>query len=164
MPAATNKIGLLAVTDKEFSKLAALLDDLDPDFASKPFDDGRGVKDVIAHRAHWIGLFLGWYADGQAGKDVAFPAPSYKWNQLKTYNVEMRDQHAAIGWQDTRANLASAHDTLVKMISDLDNTALYGDPMQGANNNWTTGRWAEAAGPSHYRSAAKFVRACKRSL
>jgi len=34
--------------------------------------------------------------------------------------------------------------------------------MQGANNDWTTGRWAEAAGPSHYRSAAKFIRQCSR--
>lgn len=163
MPAATNKADLLAVTGKEFTKLGALLDDLDPDLATKPFDDGWSVKDVIAHRAHWIGLFLGWYADGQAGKDVAFPAPGYKWNQLKTYNTIMRDQHAALSWQDTRANLSTAHDKLVKMISGLDNAALYDGPMKGANNNWTTGRWAEAAGPSHYRSAAKFVRACKRS-
>jgi hypothetical protein len=27
---------------------------------------------------------------------------------------------------------------------------------------WTTGRYAEAAGPSHYRSAAKFIRKCLR--
>ena len=163
MPAATHKADLLAVTTKEFTKLTALLADLDPDLVARPFEDGWSVKDVIAHRAHWIELFLGWYADGQAGKDVAFPAPGYKWNQLKAYNAIMRDQHAALSWQDIRANLSTAHAKLAKMMSTLDNTALYGGPMKGANNTWTTGRWAEAAGPSHYRSAAKFVRVCKRA-
>jgi hypothetical protein len=32
--------------------------------------------------------------------------------------------------------------------------------MKGGGNKWTTGRWAEASGASHYRSAAKYVRAC----
>lgn len=35
--------------------------------------------------------------------------------------------------------------------------------MTGANNDWAPGRWAVAAGPSHYRSAAKFVRQCTKS-
>jgi len=38
---------------------------------------------------------------------------------------------------------------------------LYGGPMPGGTG-WTTGRYAEAAGPSHYRSAAKFLRAALR--
>ncbi|TKZ22091.1 ClbS/DfsB family four-helix bundle protein [Shimia litoralis] len=163
MPAATTKAGLLAVSEKEFAKLQKVLAGVGSDLADVPFDDGWSIKDVVVHRAHWIALFLGWYADGQAGKDVAFPAPGYKWNQLKSYNAELRVRHATLGWNDACAQLEQAHAQWSNLVSSLDEGALYGGPMQGANNAWTTGRWAEAAGPSHYRSAAKFVRACLRA-
>jgi hypothetical protein len=58
--------------------------------------------------------------------------------------------------RDTNANLID----FIDAHSDAD---LYGGPMKGANNHWTTGRWAEAAGASHYRSAAKYVRAAIRA-
>jgi len=163
MPAATTKAGLLAVSETEFSKLQKVLAGVTPDLASVPFEDGWSIKDVVAHRAHWIELFLGWYADGQAGKDVAFPAPGYKWNQLKSYNAELRARQAKLGWDDACAQLAHAHGQWTKLVSSLADDALYGGPMTGAKNTWTTGRWAEAAAPSHYRSAAKFARACIRS-
>lgn len=162
MPAATTKADLLAVTAREYDKLSALIADLDADLAMRPFEDGWSIKDVLAHRAHWIDLFLGWYHDGQAGKEVAFPAPGYKWNQLKAYNAAQRAAQTDLSWNAARVALDIAHDRLRQFLENLDDDALYGGPMKGANNAWTTGRWAEAAGPSHYRSAAKFVRACKR--
>ncbi len=55
--------------------------------------------------------------------------------------------------------LNDRHLRLMAFIGDRSNDALYGAPMKGANNAWTTGRWAEASGASHYRSAAKAVRA-----
>ena len=163
MPAATTKAELLAVTERDHAKLAVLIAGIDPDLAARGFDDGWSIKDVIAHRAHWVDLFLGWYHDGQAGKPVAFPAPGYKWNQLKAYNADLRARQAEMSWEDARGALDAAHARLRAFIEALDDGALYQGPMKGANNAWTPGRWAEAAGPSHYRSAAKFVRACKRA-
>ncbi|MEQ9695326.1 ClbS/DfsB family four-helix bundle protein [Shimia sp. SDUM112013] len=164
MPAATTKSELLETTDKEFAKLSALLDGLDPAFACLPDDDGWSIKDVVAHRAHWIQLFLGWYRDGKAGKSVAFPAPGYNWNQLKDYNQALKDAQAPMTWEDARIELLAAYDALGALIVSLEETALYDGPMQGGQNAWTTGRWAEAAGASHYRSAAKFIRARLREL
>lgn len=162
MPA-TTKAELLAVTDKEYAKLSALIADVDPDLALRGFEESWSIKDVVAHRAHWIDLFLGWYHDGQAGKEVAFPAPGYKWNQLKAYNAALREAQADLSWEGARSGLENAHEALRGLLDGLDEKALYGGPMKGATNAWTTGRWAEAAGSSHYRSAAKFVRACKRA-
>ncbi len=78
MPAATSKTEIIVVTEKEWAKLSALLDQVDEALATRPFDDGTTIKDTVAHRAHWIHLFLGWYADGQAGREVHFPAKGYK--------------------------------------------------------------------------------------
>jgi hypothetical protein len=62
----------------------------------------------------------------------------------------------------SRGRLATAHARLLRWMEDTDEATLYGGPMPGGNGKWTSGRFAEAAGPSHYRSAAKYVRACLR--
>ena len=89
MPA-HSKAELLDLSQNEFSKLEALLDTIPPELAAKKCVDQTSIKDVIAHRAYWIRLFMGWYADGQAGKDVSFPADGYTWNQLNDFNERIR--------------------------------------------------------------------------
>ncbi|MEM8836591.1 MAG: ClbS/DfsB family four-helix bundle protein [Pseudomonadota bacterium] len=160
--AATNKADLLQITRKEFDKLAKLIDALDEDLAMAKQEDDTSIKDVIAHRAHWIDLFLCWYHDGQAGKTVHFPAEGYKWNDLKRYNADLREKQAGIGWVDAVTMLRDRNAKLEAFIESLSEEALYGGPMKGAYNKWTPGRWAEAAGPSHFRSASKFIRAVLR--
>lgn len=159
MPAATSKGDLIAVTDKEYAKLQKLLSDIQDDLALQKDQDDTSIKDVIGHRAHWIELFLGWYADGQAGKEVFFPAKGYKWNELKKYNANLRAQQANLSWSGAKALLQNNHEKLREFMVSHSDQQLYGGPMKGANNDWTPGRWAEAAGPSHYRSAAKYIRA-----
>lgn len=163
MPA-SSKAELLRVTTKEYDKLVALLEKVPAAHAVEKHADDTSIKDVIAHRAHWIDLFLGWYRDGQAGAEVQFPAPGYKWNQLKVYNAQLRADQAGVGWDDACAMLADRHGKLVSFLEGLGEVALYGGKMKGARNDWTTGRWAEAAGPSHYRSAAKDIRARLKAL
>ena len=164
MPAATSKSGLISVCETEFAKLQALLSKIPPDLAAQPDEDGISIRDVVAHRAHWIDLFLGWYADGQAGREVHIPAKGYKWSDLNTYNAEVRKRHAGMTWAEAQAALVSAHERLLWFLAKRSNAALYDGPLKGASNGWTTGRWAESAGASHYRSACKFVRARMRAF
>ncbi len=164
MPSAATKADLLAVTAKEYGKLSKLIAPIDAATALATDDDDRSIKDVIAHRAHWIDLFLGWYADGQAGKEVHFPAEGYKWNDLKRYNADLRERQKDLDWDAARAMLEARHGGLTSFLEGRSEAELYGGPMQGAKNDWTTGRWAEATGPSHYRSAAKYIRARLKAL
>ncbi|MEP3279890.1 MAG: ClbS/DfsB family four-helix bundle protein [Stappiaceae bacterium] len=156
--AAKTKPELLEITQKEYDKLSKLIASIDDDRALIK-TDGISLKDVVAHRAHWIDLFLGWYHDGQAGKPVYFPAEGYKWNDLKRYNSDLRNRQVKLDWVSATAMLEKNYRTLVSFIEQASEATLYGGPMKGANNNWTPGRWAEAAGPSHFRSAAKCIRA-----
>lgn len=160
MPAATCKSDLLTTTQAEFAALASLLDTIDTTMqtAQDPDADNCTPKDIVAHRAHWIGLFLGWYADGQAGKQPAIPAPRYKWNMLKRYNADLRIKQHSMTWNQARRLLSENHVRLVALIEDLNDSQLYDAPMDGGNSKWTTGRWAEAAGATHYRSARKYLR------
>ncbi|MCF6443519.1 ClbS/DfsB family four-helix bundle protein [Nereida sp. MMG025] len=163
MPA-TSKRALQEITVKEYQKLQSLIDAISSTEAQKKDSDDISIKDIIAHRARWITLFMGWYADGQAGKDAAFPAAGYKWNALPRYNADLRAKQATVDWPQAKQMFATAHETPLLFITKLPESALYGGPMKGAKNTWTTGRWAEAAGPSHYRSAAKYIRARRRAL
>lgn len=162
--AASNKTEWLDIANKEYRKLTSLLEQVDARFALNKDAEETSIKDIVGHRAHWIALFLGWYADGQAGKEVFFPAKGYKWNDLKRYNADLRAQQADLGWQAVCSLLAKNHDKLISFIEGHSDEALYGGPMKGANNLWTAGRWAEAAGPSHYRSASKYVRSRLKKL
>jgi len=159
MPAATSKAEIIAITEKEWDRLANLLDKLEPELACMLGEDGTSIKDVIAHRAHWIDLFLGWYADGQAGHEVHIPAEGYKWNRLKAYNAALRTRQSGLDWDEVCVLLATAHAKLLAFYDVHSDADLYSGPMKGANNAWTPGRWSESAGASHFRSAAKFVRA-----
>ena len=156
--AAQTKSELRASTEKEFQKLAKLLGQVQSDQALAKDEDDTSIKDVVAHRAHWIELFLGWYRDGQAGKEVHFPAEGYKWNELKRYNADLRKAQARLPWGEAVSLLESRKDDLIAFIESHSDEDLYAGPMKGAKNDWRPGRWAEAAGPSHFRSAAKYIR------
>ena len=161
--AAQSKSELLDIAQKEFGKLTKLIDSIDANTAMKKRDEDTSIKDVVAHRAHWIELFLGWYADGLAGKTVFFPAEGYKWNDLKRYNSDLRKRQSELDWPKAVAMLRVNYSKLTDFIQGCSEAELYGGPMKGANNAWAPGRWAEAAGPSHFRSASKFLRSCIKS-
>ncbi len=159
MPAAKNRDELLSVYQKEYDKLMKTLSAVDAEMAVIPSkEDPETIKDVIAHRTHWVGLYLGWYQGGVAGKDVQVPADGYKWNQLKAYNAKLREASQPVPWDTVLAEFIAAHDALTELLTSLDNEALYTKNLYPWMNNWTLGRWAESAGPSHCRSANKYVR------
>mgnify|MGYP001182683925 FL=1 len=162
--AATTQSELLALTEKEFAKLDKLMSSIPADIALRKDEEDTSIKDVVAHRANWIALFLGWHFDGLAGKTVHFPAEGYKWNELKRYNARLRENQASLSWDEARALLRDRHVQLISFIVERDDESLYSGPMKGANNDWKPGRWAEAAGPSHYRSAGKYIRGRLREM
>ncbi|GFE52345.1 hypothetical protein So717_40980 [Roseobacter cerasinus] len=162
--AATTRDELIAITRKEYDKLAKLITQVTEAQALIKDADDTSIKDVIAHRAHWVELFLAWYADGQAGREVHFPAEGYKWNDLKRYNADLRARQMDLSWEEAVTALQQAQATLLAFIEETSEAELYGRPMEGAKNHWTPGRWAEAAGPSHFRSAAKYIRARLRKM
>ncbi|WP_343045271.1 ClbS/DfsB family four-helix bundle protein [Parasphingopyxis algicola] len=120
------------------------------------------MKDIVAHRAHWIGLFLTWHEGGKAGETVETPAPGYKWNQLKPYNAMVRDMYRDLDWAEARARPDEQQQKLRDCIAAQDDAELYTQHLYPWLNDWTLGRWAEASGTSAFRSANKYIRAVLR--
>ena len=88
------------------------------------------------------------------------PDHGVKWSELKSYNAGLRERYGPLAWKEVTDRLDAAHARLLAWMEAAEDGVIYGGPMPGGNGTWTTGRYAEAAGPSHYRSAAKYVRAC----
>ena len=159
MPAATNKPDLIDITLKEYGKLDQLLSPLDEDTATWAHpNDNLSIRDIIAHRGHWLGLYLSWYEDGLSGLDVRTPAPGYKWNQLKSYNAIVYATARHFSWKDIHNAFHHHHDALMTHLAAFDDDRLYTKHLHPWMNDWPLGRWAEANGASHYRSATKYVR------
>jgi hypothetical protein len=68
VPAATNRADLIAVTEKEYARLATLIGGIPADMALRKAEDDTSIKDIVAHRANWIGLFFGWVAARARGR------------------------------------------------------------------------------------------------
>jgi hypothetical protein len=156
MPAATTQAELLRVFDKEWTKLDTLLSGISDAQAMAVPGDDPSIRDTVTHRAHWIGLFFQWLNEGEAAQ---MPDHGVKWNALTSYNARLRRRYADKTWTEARAWLTREQARLRDWIAGADEAALYGEPMPGGTG-WTRGRYAEAAGPSHFRSAAKYVRGC----
>lgn len=164
MPAATNKTDLIAVFDRDLAKLSKTLDRVDEEQSIlSTSDDDTTIKGVIAHRTHWIGMFLGWYEDGVAGREVHVPAKGYKWNQLKEYNAPLYARGNETPWADLLSEFRAACDKLRSFIEAQDDASLYGSGTHRWTGKWTLGRFAEASGPSHFRSANTYIRKALRN-
>lgn len=163
MPATTRKEDLIALCEKDYAKLKTLIDGISDNIATRPFDEGVTIKDTIGHRAHWIDLFFTWLDEIAADGRADMPAKGYKWSELKRYNAKVREEQAGMSWDQVREMLADRHARLMAHLNARSQDDLYGGPLPGGSGGrWTEGRYAEASGASHYRSAAKFIRACLR--
>lgn len=159
MPAATNKADLLASFDAEYAKLTRTLDGIDAARAmAHTKDDETTIKGIIAHRIHWIGLFFGWYEKGCAGETVEIPAPGYKWNQLKPYNAVLYASGNDRDWADLRSEFDREVSRLRAFLAARDDAELYAVGRYDWTGKWGVGRWAESAGPAHFRSANAYIR------
>ncbi len=154
----TAKNALIAATSKKFEKLKDLLTRVNAKTAMAKDSDGISIKDVIGNRAHWIGLFLGWQEDIDAGRPVSYPADGYKGKALERYNAEVHSSQADLGWDEAQAMLHQRHEQLMKVLSEITYLDLYAAPMLPEVNDWPPGHWADEVGPSHYDSAAKYIR------
>lgn len=160
MPAASNRAELVSVTKREFAKLSRLLDTVDEIRAQRPCPTGETICEIVAQRAHWIALFFTWVEDGRAGRPVQTPAPGYAWSDLMAFRSALRQEQANLGWVGVRERLLEQQRRLMAFFEAESDDSLYTPGLYPWMKDWTLGRWAEAAGASHYSSATRFVRAC----
>ena len=91
------------------------------------------------------------------------PAPGYKWNELNALNETIYQNQKGWTWSATCEALEGAHVRLLDELHNASEAELY-DGLLAPSLKWTRGRYAEAAGASHYRSAAHVLRKLKKEI
>lgn len=54
----------------------------DPELDTRFDGVDRTPREILAYQLGWMDLIRGWDKDELSGKDVATPAPGFKWNQM----------------------------------------------------------------------------------
>ncbi len=157
MPAVVTKKQLLEKTTDEFEALMQTLNRFDPSKADLCDQDGYCAKRVVGHRAEWISFFFKWCDAVAAGEKPDIPAKGFTWKDTPAMNLKIWDRQKQMSWQDVLQLLVNKHALLLKHIETKSENELYSQPLF-PGTKWTQGRYAEAAGPSHYRSANKFLK------
>ncbi|MGJ8561472.1 MAG: ClbS/DfsB family four-helix bundle protein [Litorimonas sp.] len=91
------------------------------------------------------------------------PRRGYKWNELNALNETIFQNQKGWTWSAACEALEGAHLQLLDDLHNASEAELYGGPL-APSLTWTRGRYAEAAGASHYRSAAKVLRKLKKEF
>jgi len=159
MPAVTNKKDLVTAHKKEYDKLIEILDALTPIQADLTLpDEQSSARSITNHRTEWMKMFIRWYNDWVAGKEVFMPAKGYKWNQLVEYNALLWDKAKNKPWDEILKEFKNTYKKFLALIETIDQKELYTVGQYRWPGKWTVGRYSESAGSSHFRSARVYIR------
>ncbi len=162
MAVPASKAELIAAVEKTYAKLALDLDRVPVELARVAELDGhvKGTKmspaDLVAYLVGWNEQVLTWHRRRAAGLPDEFPAAGIKWNELGLLATRFHVEHADDDWESLRAQLDSAKEKIVTLISGYRDEELYGSPWYG---KWTMGRMISFNTSSPYANARGRIRA-----
>ncbi|WP_080792276.1 ClbS/DfsB family four-helix bundle protein [Corynebacterium pacaense] len=166
MAVPATKADLLAVIDKTFAQLERDLDRVPPVAAREPVLDGHvkntmmSPADLLAYLIGWNQQVLTWHRRRAEGLPDELPAPGIKWNELGVLAQCYYAEHEAETWDELRAQLRDAKDSIVDLIEGYSDAELYGQPWYG---KWMMGRMISFNTSSPYTNARGRIRAWLRT-
>lgn len=159
MPRPTNGVQLVEQAEAEYAALMAQIDRLTAEQLCEPGCVGTwSAKDVLAHLAAWIKMFLGWYAADQRGERPATPAEGTTWGDLPTLNQRIYEAHCAQPLAEVRSGLAAAHREVCALLRQLGDEELFQPNMYTWTGRSTLGAYAASCTGSHYLWARTEIR------
>ena len=161
MPAAKTKADLIAVTKKEWEKLAKPVANIDENTASLEDGGGSSATRIVAQP----GSICTSHGEGMPRPEppLEMPAPGYEWNKLKALNEAIFQNQKGWTWSATYEVLEGAHLRLLAEIRGVSETEIYGQSL-APSLKWTRGRLCRSGGHQSYRFSAKVLRKLKKDL
>jgi uncharacterized protein (TIGR03083 family) len=143
-----NKSTLLAAIASAWGDLNAYLDTLTPRQLNRLTDaSGWTVKDHAIHLAMWENGIYGLLSKQSRSEYMGLDAATWEQHDLDQMNAVIRDNNAALTWDEVQQKRHEIHDRLVRKIESMTDEDLqrpYGDydlsePGGKAVINWITG-------------------------
>lgn len=105
----------------------------------------RTPQEIIAYQLGWMDLIRGWDRDELEGKEVATPAPGYKWNRLGELYQGFYDNHRDKSLGELREAFTAAVASLIEWLDGFSDEELFkpGGRKWAAStaSNWPIWKW-----------------------
>lgn len=170
MPRPRTRKDLLAAATKEFTRLEAMLDGLDPALADDvawqaPIEDrSRNPRDVVTHVHAWHLMVAGWCREGDRGGFPQVPGGGHTWREIPVINDEIWERFRETAYGDARELLRTSHQDVVALIEAHSDEQLFAKGVYAWTRTSTLGSYFVSCTSSHYVWARKTLRSILASV
>ena len=113
-------------TERAFLELTlALLSD--DQMIAPDLDNGRSVKDILAHIAAWEQVCIGWLEAGRKGEEPPKPTPGLSNDEVDRFNEEIYTRNKDRSLADVQAEFKHSYEQIVQLTESLSEDELF-DP------------------------------------
>jgi len=156
-----NKTALLDLSQENFAKLNAFIEQLSPALQNQEFPPGtmnRNIRDVLTHLHHWHLMLLQWYQLGMAGKKPEMPAKGYSWKTTPQLNQWIKEHYQSTSLAEAKSMLSKSYDQLQHLIKEHSDEELFEKKKYKWTGSTSLGAYLISATSSHYDWAFKLIK------
>lgn len=167
MPRPTDKTSLLELSEANYSKLIALVDDFSEDELAKSFPEpymNRNVRDILAHLHVWHEMMLNWHEVRMSGDKPEMPAKGYSWKTTPDLNRKIWEDVQTWSLSKTRGLLDASYSQVRQTIKGHTNDELFTKKKYKWTGSTSMGAYFVSATSSHYDWAIKLIKKCRKNL
>lgn len=158
----TTKEDLLEASNKEYTKMIDLIENMSIDDQNKNFnfeDRDRNIRDVLMHLHHWHQLMDEWYIQGVIEKEMFnTPGHGYTWRTLSGLNQELWEKGNQVTLEEAKKLLNKSHDKIETYIKSHTNEELFSKNQYPFTKSTTLGSYFVSNTCSHYLWAQKKIK------
>ncbi|TRX62746.1 ClbS/DfsB family four-helix bundle protein [Fulvivirga sp. M361] len=161
MPRPTTKADLLALSQKNFTKLNEFVDNFPEEQQNAEFPEGmlnRNIRDVLAHLHQWHLMVLDWYTVGMRGDKPDIPAKGYNWRTIPDLNREIQKKYSHTPLMEVRRLLNDSYTKIQDLIQSHSDEELFERQRYKWTGTNALGAYLVSATSSHYDWAFKLIK------
>jgi len=161
MPRPKTKKELLGLSDLNFKKLNAFIDELPDNQQNVEFHPGtmnRNIRDVLAHLHEWHLMMERWYKEGLKGEKPAIPAEGYTWKTTPELNRKIWEKYRDSDLDKIRKSFEESHKRIYSIIKKHSNDELFEKKRYKWTGSTSLGAYLISATSSHYDWALKLIK------
>ncbi len=158
-----NKTELLALAEKNYTRLINYTNELPQDLINKEFPESflnRNVRDVLAHLYHWHTLVQSWIEVGMKGDKPDIPAKGYTWKTCPELNRSIQQQYSSLPIDEAKQLLSNFHLEMMAVIASYSNEELFEKKRYNWTGTTSLAAYLISCTSSHYDWAFKLIKKC----
>lgn len=166
MPIPKSKQELLEAIDRNFDRLICEYENVPIELNTEKTLEGHrkntsmSIHNLMAYQVGWHKTVLNWHEIEKVGRNVDFPAPNFRWNELGELAQKFYADYESLPYAELLALLRKTKNDIVNLVSSYSDDELYGLKWY---KNYTRGRMIQFNTSSPYKNAYARIRRWKKT-